>query len=745
MKALILPFLFTIPLLAQELEGDPLLRLNEPTAVEAKVTRLVPSLQAATVGVGLVNTPGSGSAVIISPDGLMMSAAHVTGTPGTALTILLADGREVPGVSLGHDPTTDASMAKITVPGPFPYRPVASAVTYRKGDIVIGTGHPGSPYSGRPPVVRVGRILRAGVLGGFSDPISTSCTVISGDSGGPLFNLRGEVIGIHSNINPSSWNSNNHVPIAVFLAEWDRFVDGETLSDGTGGDQAESFESYAYLEDPFAEVREKFLELLPEHAEAEGLTYLLKRPQLLPLHRMQAYLDRWAPEEDAEKEPTLGFTLASSTGPAIVADVEADSPAASAGLQEGDRILRLAGRSTATATACGLALRSLHSKEPPGSIELGIRRGDQDLDFELTPGSRPARRHFRPPVSEMISQMSLQGMMTAIDIDVRQLEEDYMAPLTRLVERARASVLELRRKGEDARLCFATLVSAEGELLTQASLLPKEGELVVMHANEEFAVDLISKDESSDLALLRFSGDMPKGLTAVAWSERTPVPGDLVYSPTGNGMTMECAAITRPPATIVAPGKEALHRYGATPPYLGLQLEEQAVIVIGVTPDSPADRAGILEGDRITKANGAPVGKPADLLDVIKASVPGDKLRLTLERDREDFQVSPILDKQPAAKSGFSSDAARVDKMLSSLSTTGGTISKRRSPFPACHYHHLPIVASETGSAIFDSSGEAYGINICRSLRHRTLALTVPSVQSALTRLRREREQEPNE
>ncbi|MGB6222153.1 PDZ domain-containing protein, partial [Haloferula sp.] len=582
------------------------------------------------------------------------------------------------------------------------------------------------------------RILRAGTESGFSDPVSTSCTVISGDSGGPLFNLRGEVIGINSNIN-LPWFANNHVPVSVLRKSWDQFIAGETLSSGgANGQSPDFFEQHDYLEDPFAEVREKFLELLPLHAARDGLEALVERPRLLSLHRMQAHLERWEPEEEAAEEPKLGFALNSSTGPAVIAEIEPDSPAAGAGLQSGDQLLTFNGKSAATAPAFALALRSLDPAALPDSLDVTAQRGGETLSFSIAPSSRPARRHFLPPVTDVLTAMSARGMSTAVSRDVQELESEFIKPLVELEKRARYSVLELHKEDGNSKLGFATIVSADGEMLTQASLLPEDAELVAVYQDESLPIEVVAKDELSDLALLRFAKAAPEPLAAVEWSEATPTPGTLVYSPTGDDMTMECAAITRPHGTIVPGGKEARYRFGSTPPYLGVQLEEDAPLATVVMPDSPADRAGILEGDRITKANGQEISSPRNLLDIIKSSVPGDKLRLTLKRDGKEFKVSPILDQPPTKGSGFSPEAARIDKQLMGLSAGGGKLSTRRSPFPECYYHHLPIIASETGSAIFDASGLAYGINICRSLRHRTLALTVPSVQAALTRLRAE-------
>src|SRR5205814_1487472 len=74
---------------------------------------------------------------------------------------------------------------------------------------------------GRKPVVRVGRILsnKSGVM-------TTDCTLVGGDSGGPLFDMEGKVIGIHSRIG-GSLTANMHVPVNTYRDTWDRLAKGE--------------------------------------------------------------------------------------------------------------------------------------------------------------------------------------------------------------------------------------------------------------------------------------------------------------------------------------------------------------------------------------------------------------------------------------------------------------------------------------------------------------------------------------
>jgi len=187
-------------------------------AIEKQVSKLVGDLSKATVGLRIGN--GAGSGVIVSADGYVLSAAHVTVSPNRRVTVLLADGRSLRGRTLGLNRTLDASVLKIDGKGPFPFRPLARPKDVRTGDWCLALGHPGGYQRNRPPVVRLGRVICT-----ESGYVRTDCTLVGGDSGGPLFDLSGNVIGIHSRIGaPTSWNF--HVPIRAYTESWARLLDG---------------------------------------------------------------------------------------------------------------------------------------------------------------------------------------------------------------------------------------------------------------------------------------------------------------------------------------------------------------------------------------------------------------------------------------------------------------------------------------------------------------------------------------
>ena len=167
----------------------------------------------------------SGSGVIVSKDGLILTAGHVSGEPDKEIRIIFPDGKRVKGKTLGLERGKDSGMVKITDTGEWPHVEIAPSKDIRVGQWCVSTGHPGGYKSGRSPVVRVGRIVRA-----TDDVIQSDCTLVGGDSGGPLFDMQGRVIGIHSRIGlPITFNM--HVPTDVYKNTWDELVRGDRIGE----------------------------------------------------------------------------------------------------------------------------------------------------------------------------------------------------------------------------------------------------------------------------------------------------------------------------------------------------------------------------------------------------------------------------------------------------------------------------------------------------------------------------------
>ncbi len=182
--------------------------------IKSLAARLSPSVVA--VGVG----SGNGSGVVISADGLVLSAGHVCGRPGRSVRFTFPDGKTARGKTLGVDDERDTGLMKITDRGPWPHAEPGDLQQARAGDWVLALGHPGGFDPKRSLVVRSGRVIRL-----TGDGLQTDCTISPGDSGGPLFDMHGRVIGIHNAIS-TSVAENYHVAITEFYDTWEVLAKG---------------------------------------------------------------------------------------------------------------------------------------------------------------------------------------------------------------------------------------------------------------------------------------------------------------------------------------------------------------------------------------------------------------------------------------------------------------------------------------------------------------------------------------
>lgn len=306
-------WLLALPMSARE----PSRNLQDLVHLEAKVEAVAHKVLPATVALLSERTGSSGSGVVTSADGLILTAAHVV-QGADSLLVVFPDGKQVQGKVLGANYSKDIAMVKITAPGKWPVVSLGNSKSLEAGDWVVALGHSAGFDAGRTPPVRFGRVVSKGP-GNF---LTTDCTLIGGDSGGPLFDLDGKLIGIHSSIGQSLTN-NNHAGIDGFREDWGRLLAGETWG--------------ALSMNPFA------------------------NPEM----------------------PVLGIGMAMRRGiqGVIVESVVAGSPAAAAGVRAGDVIIRLDGSAVRDG---GELLQILAKRQAGDQVVLGVLRDKTMLEAKVT-------------------------------------------------------------------------------------------------------------------------------------------------------------------------------------------------------------------------------------------------------------------------------------------------------------------------------------------------------------------------
>lgn len=291
--------------------------LDDLRRIEAKIEALAPKVTPATVALLSERTGSSGSGVIVSEDGLILTAAHVV--EGTdQLLVVFPDGKQVQGKVLGANYSKDSAMVRIADAGKWPHVPLGESKSLEAGDWVVALGHSAGFDAARTPPLRFGTVISKGP-GYF---LTTGCTLIGGDSGGPLFDLEGRLVAIHSSIGKSLQN-NNHAGIDGYREDWDRMLAGETWGE--------------LSLNPFA------------------------NPEM----------------------PTLGIVMGMVRGMKglLVESLVPGSPAAAAGVRNGDVILTLDG----TALDDGRQLRQILAKRQAGDqVKLGLVRDRKPVEVTVT-------------------------------------------------------------------------------------------------------------------------------------------------------------------------------------------------------------------------------------------------------------------------------------------------------------------------------------------------------------------------
>jgi serine protease Do len=271
-----------------------------------------------------------GSGFFISADGLVVTNNHVI-ERATEIQIVMSDGRELDAELIGADPLTDLAVVRVKQPGPYPYVQFGSSKSIRKGDWVVALGNPfGFGGTATAGILSAdGRELGNGSP--YTDFLQIDAPINRGNSGGPTFDLKGNVIGVNSQIlSPSGGSVGIGFAIPAELARdvTDTLIQNGRVSRGWLGVQIG--------------------DLTPEFAEALGLKDI--------------------------------------TG-ALIAEVTSGGPAERAGLKRNDIILSVNGQKVTDSTSTTRLVAKLIANT---QNKFDILRDGRPQTINVTVGERPA-------------------------------------------------------------------------------------------------------------------------------------------------------------------------------------------------------------------------------------------------------------------------------------------------------------------------------------------------------------------
>ena len=186
--------------------------LNQLLRIQSTIDSVLPSLLPAVVSLE------GGSGVIVSPQGHILTASHVTKKAGRRIFVRLSDGRSVQATTLGTNINSDTAALKLDGNGPWPFVQMGNSADVELGDWCLTLGYPLSFDRGRPPAIRIGRIIRKS-----PSRFTADSPIMGGDSGGPMFDLNGGLIAISSRIK-SDVTQNLFVPIQKYQTQWNQLA-----------------------------------------------------------------------------------------------------------------------------------------------------------------------------------------------------------------------------------------------------------------------------------------------------------------------------------------------------------------------------------------------------------------------------------------------------------------------------------------------------------------------------------------
>ena len=343
-----------IPQTTQEQKVIDVVKDNSPSVVSVVIMKEVAVYEQQYIdlfGDGFLTIPqqkqtgtekqqvGAGTGFIVSEDGLVLTNKHVVADDKAEYIVVMNDNNEYPAKVLAKDPVQDLAIIKIQGNNKFKALTLGSSDDVQIGQSVIAIGNALGEYQNTVSVGVISGLGRTVIASGetigtetLEDIIQTDAAINKGNSGGPLLNLKGEVIGINTAISSSGQNISFAISINKAKKDIEQVKGSGKIS-------------YPYL----------------------GVRYIL-------INKKYA--------EEKELSVDYGALIskgADSTDQAIVSG----SPAEKAGLKEGDIILEMGGEKITTDNPLS---KIISRYDPYASVDLKVLRDKEEVTITVILG-----------------------------------------------------------------------------------------------------------------------------------------------------------------------------------------------------------------------------------------------------------------------------------------------------------------------------------------------------------------------
>jgi len=748
-------------------------------AVEKQVQSVAEKAMPCTVALLHSQKEGlaSGSGSIISKDGIILTAAHVVGD-ATSVDVTFTDGRHVHAKVLGADYARDVALAKIVEPGDYPSIELGETRGMAVGTMVVALGHPGGFDLQRKPPVRFGRVMdfdREGY-------IRTDCTLVGGDSGGPLLNLQGKVIGVHSTVGVDM-SMNNDSPVDAVRTDWDRLMKGDHWgqADRPGASKLAPSELHGLNLEKF---RARVLQAaMKSKGQMQASPEIIAR-WLSECGMKRDYVNTMEPLDLADfMQRALGgdglahphLNVSGNSGAAFTSEELS-------GLNLDkfrQRVVREAMKNKGILDAspdlitgwlrdCGMKeerVTKMSPEEVAGFVQRtlggegrvyrkegeGVPEGLDVAKFRrrVLEESAKASGQLETP-SETIAQwltdcgankskiaaMTPDDLATAMKNAMASAGQAESGPQSS--EDADAVIEEQDRAFLDTvkpvlnRVTPSIVALLDGDkVLAMGTVVRKNGFILTKHSEiarckNGLKVRLSDGRTFPAVEMQRFA-DHDLALVKIAADGLNPVTfsGEMAVSPGSFLFTPGCNP-EEPMAGlgVLSVAERSLRDTGG---FLGVGVNEvnDAIEVTHVVIDSPASKAGLRRKDQILAIDNMPFHTVQDFTDKVRKFPPDSKVSVRYRRGDEEKSVDVVMaDRSKLPSRGQTHDPA---------SAFGTDVSELRSGYPAILQHDQPLKPEDCGGVLLDLKGDIVGVNIARAGRVDTYAIPAKVVADLLS------------